>query len=70
MMCTSTVAALSPTSYEMRTRGVAQCFHWSFLSYRYEEHAGADAEAAKTLEDPDALEVISCLPRRDNRLGL
>lgn len=34
-----------------------QAFHWTFLSYRFEEHAGADVETAASPEDPDALEV-------------
>lgn len=41
------------------TSRAAQAFHFSFLSYRYEEHAGADVEAATATDDPDALEVIS-----------
>lgn len=41
---------------------VPQAFHFSFISYRYEEHAGADANAASQADeaspdDPNALEV-------------
>jgi hypothetical protein len=38
-----------------------QAFHWTFLSYRYEEHAGADVEAADGPGDPDALEASATL---------
>ena len=38
-----------------------QAFHWTFLSYRYEEHAGADVEAADSPGDPDALEASTTL---------
>ena len=38
-----------------------QAFHWTFLSYRYEEHAGADVEAADSPGDPDALEASGTL---------
>jgi hypothetical protein len=36
---------------------ISQAFHWAFLSYRFEEHAGADVEAADSPGDPDALEA-------------
>ena len=44
---------------------VMQALHWSFLSYRYEEHAGADAEVASAIgDDPGLLEVRQVLGLR------
>ena len=39
------------------------------MSYRYEEHAGADVEAAESPEDPDALEA-SALQNLLHRLAI